>query len=124
MELFGSNVTSGVVNSTLVFNDWPLMGGAFFPPLTDLTSAEVLHRWVAVIVGLIVAGIALAAWRTQRGHPVVLRLALLAAVLYPLQGVVGGLQVLLSLQPWTQTVHLALGAAIWGWQCDRRAWTR
>ena len=112
--LFGSNVTSGVENSTLVFNDWPLMGGAFFPPLTDLTSAEVLHRWVAVIVGLIVAGIALAAWRTQRGHPVVLRLALLAAVLYPLQGVVGGFQVLLSLQPWTQTVHLALGAAIWG----------
>jgi protoheme IX farnesyltransferase len=28
--------------------------------------------------------------------------------------VVGGLQVLLRLQPWTQTVHLALGAAIWG----------
>ncbi|HEX7471547.1 MAG TPA: heme o synthase [Candidatus Limnocylindrales bacterium] len=112
--LFGSNVTAGVVNSTLVFNDWPLMGGAFFPPLTDLTSAEVLHRWVAVIVGLIVVGIALVAWRTQRGHPVVLRLALLAAILYPLQGVVGGVQVLLNLQPWTQTVHLALGAAIWG----------
>ena len=112
--LFGSNVTAGGVNAALVFNDWPLMGGAFFPALTDLTSAQVLHRWVAVIVGLIVAGIAVAAWRTQRDRPVVLRLALITAFLYPLQAVVGGLQVLLRLPPWTQTLHLALGAAIWG----------
>ncbi len=112
--LFGSNVTAGGVNSALIFNDWPLMNGSFFPPLTDLTSAQVLHRWVAVIVGLIVAGIALAAWRTQRDHPVVVRLALLAALLYPVQAVIGGLQVLLQLQPWTQTLHLAAGAAIWG----------
>ena len=112
--LFGSNVTAGGVNSALVFNDWPLMGGSFFPPLTDLTSAQVLHRWVAVIVGLIVGGVALAAWRTQRDRPVVLRLAILAALLYPIQAVVGGLQVLLQLPPWTQTIHLSLGAAIWG----------
>jgi protoheme IX farnesyltransferase len=112
--LFGSNVTAGGVNSALVFNDWPLMGGSFFPPLTDLTSAQVLHRWVAVVVGLIVGGVALAAWRTQRDRPVVLRLALLGALLYPIQAVVGGLQVLLQLPPWTQTIHLSLGAAIWG----------
>ncbi len=112
--LFGSNVTAGGVNSALIFNDWPLMNGSFFPPLTDLTRAQVLHRWVAVLVGLLVAGVALAAWRTQRDRPVVLRLALLTAVLYPVQAIVGGLQVLLQLQPWTQTVHLAVGAAIWG----------
>ena len=112
--LFGSNVTAGGTNSALIFADWPLMNGGFFPPLTDLTSAQVLHRWVAVVVGLIVAVVAIAAWRTQRSRPVVLRLALLAAVLYPVQAVVGGLQVLLQLQPWTQTLHLAFGAAIWG----------
>ena len=46
------------------------------PPLTELTSAHVLHRWVAIVVGVIVVGTALVAWRTQRAfstylfHPV------------------------------------------------------
>ena len=39
-----------VAGMSLVFPDWPLMGGTLFPPLTELTSAHVLHRWVAVVV--------------------------------------------------------------------------
>ena len=89
------------------------MGGTLFPPLTDLTSAEVLHRWVAIIVGLIVAAIAVAAVRTQRDHPVLIRLAVSAAVVYLVQAVVGGLQVLTGLAAWTQTLHVALGALSW-----------
>ena len=110
--LFGSNVTA--TDSALVFPDWPLMGGTFFPPLTDVTSTHVLHRWVAVIVGLIVVGIALVAWRTQRNHPWIVRLALIAGALYPVQAIIGGAQVLTHLAAWTQTLHLALGALIWG----------
>ncbi len=109
--LFGSNVTA--TDSALVFPDWPLMGGALFPPLTDVTSAHVLHRWVAVVVGVAVMGIGLAAWRTQRRHPWIVRLAVVAAVLYPIQAVIGGAQVLTKLAEWTQTLHLALGAVIW-----------
>ena len=110
--LFGSQVTA--TDAALVFPDWPLMGGTFFPPLTPLTTPQVLHRWVAVVVGLIVVGVAIVAWRTQRRNPAVVRLALLAAVLFPVQAVIGGLQVLTRLDPWTQTLHLALGAFIWG----------
>jgi heme A synthase len=44
------------------------MNGSLFPPLTDANSAHVLHRWVAVVVGLIVAAGRVVAWRTQRGH--------------------------------------------------------
>ena len=112
--LFGSQVTAAVgSHGSLVFPDWPLMGGTLFPPLTDLTSAEVLHRWVAIIVGLIVAAIAVAAVRTQRDHPVLIRLAVSAAVVYLVQAVVGGLQVLTGLAAWTQTLHVALGALSW-----------
>ena len=109
--LFGARVTAA--DAALIFPDWPLMGGTFFPPLTELTTTHVLHRWIAVIVGLIVAAIAIAALRTQREHPVVVRLALSAAVLYVVQAIVGGLQVLTQLAAWTQTLHVALGATVW-----------
>ncbi len=109
--LFGSHVTA--TESALIFPDWPLMGGTLVPQVTDLTSAHVLHRWVAAVVGAIVAIVAVVAWRTQRDHPAIVRLALTAAGLYLVQVLVGGAQVLTKLAAWTQTLHLALGAIIW-----------
>ena len=109
--IFGSNVTA--TDSALVFPDWPLMGGTLLPSMTDVTAAHILHRWVAGIVGLIVAVVAVVAWRTQRGHPTLVRLAVGAAILYAVQVVIGGAQVLTRLAEWTQTLHLALGATIW-----------
>ncbi len=109
--LFGSHVTA--TDSALVFPDWPLMSGTLIPPLTDATAAHILHRWVAVVVGLIVLGVAVAAWRTEREHPTIVRLSVAAAALFAVQVIVGGAQVLTKLAPWTQTLHLALGAVIW-----------
>jgi heme o synthase len=109
--LFGSNVTAA--NAALVFPDWPLMGGTLVPPLTDATGVHVLHRWAAIVVGVIVAAVAVVAWRTQRDQPAVRRLAIAAAILYPIQAVIGGAQVLTRLAEWTQTLHVALGALIW-----------
>jgi heme o synthase len=109
--LFGSHVTA--TDSALIFPDWPLMAGSFAPPLTEATSAHVLHRWIAAVVGVIVAAVALVAWRTQREHRTIARLATWAAGLFALQVVVGGLQVLTRLSAWSQTLHLALGAIVW-----------
>ena len=39
--------------------------------------------------------------------------AMLAGVLFPIQAVVGGLQILTGLSGWSQTIHVALGALIW-----------
>ncbi len=109
--LFGSHVTA--TDSALVFPDWPLMGGSLVPPLADASSAQILHRWVAGVVAIIVAITAVVAIRTQREHPTIVRLATGAAALFAIQIVVGGLQVLTRLAAWTQTLHLALGAVIW-----------
>jgi protoheme IX farnesyltransferase len=109
--LFGSQVTA--TSQWYVFPDWPLMNGSLFPPLAEGTAAHVLHRWVAIVVGLIVATVAIAAWRTQRENRAIVRLAVVAAILFPIQAVVGGLQVLTDLAGWTQTLHVALGALIW-----------
>ena len=108
--LFGSRVTA--TDSALVFPDWPLMGGTLFPDLTEATSAHVLHRWVAAVVGVIVAVLAIVAWRARRERPTIARVAVAAGVLYAIQVVVGGLQVLTGLSGWSQTLHLGLGAVI------------
>ena len=110
--LFGSHVTA--TNAWNVFPDWPLMGGTPFPALVgEQVQAHVLHRWVAILVGLIIAAVAFSAWRGQRRHPQIVWLATFAAVLYPIQAVVGGLQILTGLAGWTQTLHVALGSIIW-----------
>jgi protoheme IX farnesyltransferase len=108
--LFGSQVTA--TDSALIFPDWPLMNGSLVPALTEITAAHALHRWVAAIVGVFVAILAIVAWRTRRDDPRLLRLALGAALLFAIQVVIGGLQVLTRLSAWTQTLHLALGAVI------------
>ncbi|MBA2313768.1 MAG: protoheme IX farnesyltransferase [Chloroflexi bacterium] len=111
--LFGSQVTAA--NAWNVFPDWPLMGGTLIPTLAgDEVVAHVLHRWVAVIVGLIVLAVAVVALRTQRKHRHLVALAVAAAILYPVQSLIGGLQILTDLAEWTQTLHVALAALIWG----------
>ena len=108
--LFGSHVTA--TDQALVFPDWPLMNGSLLPALTDPTSAHILHRWVAAVVGAVVVALAVIAWRTQRDQPTLVRLAVGAAVVFAIQVVVGGLQVLTRLSAWSQTLHLALGAVV------------
>jgi protoheme IX farnesyltransferase len=89
------------------------MNGTFFPTLTDANSAHVLHRWIAVVVGLIVAAVVVAAWRLRPRARSIVRLATVTAVLFPIQSLIGGLQILTGLSGWTQTLHLAGGALIW-----------
>jgi protoheme IX farnesyltransferase len=67
---------------------------------------------VAAVVAAIVGVLAIAAWRTQRHQPNLVRWSIWAAVLFAIQVVVGGLQVVTRLSAWTQTLHLALGAVI------------
>jgi len=109
--LFGSHVTA--TDGTLVFPDWPLMGGTLFPPMTDLTSSQILHRYVAGIVGVIVVVTAVVAWRTQRAHPVVIRLEVWAAALFLVQSMVGALQIFTQKSGWSQILHVAIGASVW-----------
>ena len=57
---------------------------------------------------------AFAAWRTQRDRKTVFRLACAMGLIYPVQVVMGGLQVFTLLADWTQTLHVALSALLWG----------
>jgi len=117
--LFGSNVTA--VNAGLIFPDWPLMNGSILPAapagrpdLDVLVGTHALHRYVAAVVLVILAAVWWAARRARAARPGLARLAALILVLYVAQVVVGALQVWTLLDPWTQTLHVALGALLWG----------
>ena len=117
--LFGANVTAQ--GAGLIFPDWPLMNGTLVPlapagqaDLADLYGAHALHRYAAAVVLAILAAVAWVAWRRRDEQPRLARLAVAIVGVYLVQVIVGGLQVLLQLAPWTQTLHVALGALVWG----------
>ena len=126
--LFGSNVTA--TSAALVFPDWPLMNGgiqAIGPDtpasVAPLYAAHELHRYAAVVVFVILAWVAVAAWRSRRSRPAIARLAVAVLAVCLVQVLVGGLQVLTQLAPWTQTLHVALGSLIWGGAAGLAIWS-
>ena len=59
---------------------WPRCNGEWFPPLDLPTLIESSHRWVAAVVSLLVASIAVVALRRHRSEPELRNPAMLAAV--------------------------------------------
>jgi heme o synthase len=117
--LFGANVTAR--DAGLIFPDWPLMNGSLVPAapegrndLAVLFGTHALHRYSAAVVFAILVAVAWAAWRQRSDQPRLARLALALLAVYGIQVVVGALQITTLLAPWTQTLHVALGALAWG----------
>src|SRR5439155_11532869 len=109
LMLLGSHVTA--TGTALAFPDWPLMNGSVLPALTAADGPHVIHRWAAIVVGLLVGAAAFAAWRQRAGNTAVAGLVLSAAALFAAEAFIGGLQVLTRPAWWTQVVDLSLAAA-------------
>ena len=101
----------GLVTSTgagLSVPDWPLSYGMIFPPMVGNVLYEHGHRMIATTVGLMT--IVLAIWLQRReARPRVRRLGWLALAAVVLQGVLGGITVLLMLPPAVSIAHACLG---------------
>jgi protoheme IX farnesyltransferase len=117
--LFGSNVTAR--DAGLIFGDWPLMNGGILPIAPDgradlavLYGTHALHRYAAAVVLVVLGGVAWVAWRDRVAQPRLARLALGILAVYVVQVIVGALQIVTLLAPWTQTLHVGLGALAWG----------
>lgn len=110
--LAGANVTSN--EAALSVPDWPLAYGVIFPERwmeIATVRAEMGHRYIASIMGMLTIGLAVWLQRTEpRAWVRRMGWALLGMVI--LQGVIGGVGVLM-LQPWWWSVPHALGSQIY-----------
>src|SRR5438128_11794246 len=103
--VFGAIVR--VTGSGLGCPDWPLCHGQFLPSLDPATRIEWFHRFLAIAGGVTVAAVVLWSLIAYRADRRVLTLAVIAAILYPLQAVLGAITVVLELSLEWVTVHLA-----------------
>lgn len=111
--LVGSYVTG--IGAGNVFPDWPLMNGNVVPDLgIHEQAAHWVHRVLAAITGVIVAVVALRVIRAKDRFRLQARFAHVAIGLFAVEVLVGAANVWTDLASGWVTLHLALGAAIWG----------
>ncbi|MEX2158383.1 MAG: COX15/CtaA family protein [Dehalococcoidia bacterium] len=92
--------------------DWPTCHGELLPPLDYHVLIEFSHRLLASVVGFLVLGTAIAAWRGDRSSRVIVWGSTLAVALVIAQIILGGLTVLNDLSANLVTAHLSLAAAL------------
>ena len=87
---------------------WPLCGGRVLPFLQQNAVIEFSHRAAATIVVVLIAALALQAFRRLRDHSWLVRGSVAAAVLVLAQAVLGGLTVEHGLHAAFVSAHLGL----------------
>ena len=106
--IVASGATVRLTASGLGCENWPRCGETYLPEQDFHAFVEFGNRMVGVLVGLITLLVAIAAWRVD-GLPRWIRWGAVALpVTVLLQGVLGGVTVLLELHPLTVMAHFLL----------------
>jgi cytochrome c oxidase assembly protein subunit 15 len=106
---------SGVPDAGNAFGDWPLMGGRLVPDLgVEQFAVHFFHRALAAGVAVVVLVVGIRFVKQRHRFPLQARLAHGAIGLFAVEIAVGALNVWTGLAPAAVTLHLAVGALIWG----------
>ncbi|MFB6112153.1 MAG: COX15/CtaA family protein [Halobacteriaceae archaeon] len=115
---------------------WPLCDGAVFGlfPANLASAIEWLHRFLALLVGLLVIWLAIRAYRELGGGSRIFRASLLALLLLPVQAGLGALTVVkyrvftpetaAELSPLISTAHYGTGIALFTGLVAATLWAR
>lgn len=111
--LVGSYVTGR--DAGYVSDDWPLMGGRVIPDLAvEAYAIHFLHRALAGLTGIVLLIFAVKVIKRKNELPQQARLAHIAVGAFGIEVLVGAANVWTKLSPIVVTLHLALGAAVFG----------
>lgn len=86
--------------------DWPTCHGSAIPPGNQESLIEFSHRFTASIVGFMVIGVAILAWKYYRHVPIIVWLAFVTVPLVGFQGILGAITVVRELPPEVVATHL------------------
>ncbi|HEY6043113.1 MAG TPA: heme A synthase [Anaerolineae bacterium] len=114
---FSLVVIGGIVRITgsgMGCPDWPLCYGQLIPPFEFHTLIEYVHRLVALLVALTIAGISLFVFLRYRHSKSLVTLTAAVIFLYLFQAVLGGITVLTGNTPWSVSMHLGNAMLLFG----------
>ena len=94
-------------------NGWPLCGGGFQLPASQMDVIDMVHRTVAGVVVVLIGAVMGIVLRRSRGDPTVRRWAMVVNVVLLLQIAAGALVVVLRLPAGIQALHIALASLLW-----------
>ncbi len=96
----------------LAYPDWPLFDGKLVPADSEAGHLHYVHRVAAGLVGVVVAGALIVAYRRRASSAIIWGLSAAFAV-YVAQSLFGAANIWLDLATWVRIVHLALASAVW-----------
>jgi protoheme IX farnesyltransferase len=91
---------------------WPLCDNGSFP-IFGAAAVHMAHRFVAAVVGVVVFVACYQAWRHRREAEGLGPLAILTAVVFVAQVLVGAANPLTAFSPWALGVHPAMASLLW-----------
>ena len=101
-----------VTGSGLGCPDWPRCFGQWIPPLRTDAIIEYMHRLAATLTSPLILASAVIGWRNFRHHKLIYRPLIAAVLLLGVQGLLGGVVVLLEVPPNLVALHFGIALLI------------
>lgn len=99
--------------AALAFDDWPLFNGGLMPAADRLEMIHATHRFAVLLIGGLLAHLAVRGLRQSSANPVVRHMPAIAFGVYLIQALVGAANIWTELQTAAAAAHLALAELLW-----------